>query len=883
MRKRAAFLLILLLPMFLWAEDPKPQAQKTVQAVRSNGPIFIDGVLEEIAWQEKGYSDFIQSDPTDGAQPTEKTTVWVAYDEKALYVAARLYDSEPELITSRLGRRDDFVESDWFIFAVDPYYDRRTGFQFAVNPAGSIVDWTLYNDSWNDETWDGVWEWKALIDEEGWTVEIRIPYNQLRFPKKEEYVWGVNFRRVIKRKNERVAFVWVPKEDNGYVSRFAKLVGIRGIRPGRYIEFLPYSVGQAQFSPEESGNPFQTGESFLGNAGFDLKVGLKSNLTLDTTVNPDFGQVEVDPAVINLSAYETYYQEKRPFFIEGANIFNAFGQGGATSQVSISWSPPSFFYSRRIGRAPQGYVSRDGYVNYPDRSTILGAFKLTGKLGSGWNVGFINALTAREYADIDSSGERFKEEVEPFSYYGVLRAQKEFNEGAQGVGFMATSVVRDLKNENLAGILNNKAFSLAFDGWVFLDKNKAWVLNGWFGGTYVEGSQDTILRLQQSSVHYFQRPDATHVEVNERATSLSGWGGRFMINKQKGNFLFNMAIGGLSPGFNSNDAGFQFGGSDVINGYLLLGFSWPHAGKFFRNVYIIGGPFRNYDFGGNKTWLGYLAIAQGQFLNYWGFNVMFAYNPKTISNDLTRGGPLALIPAGFQIDWSLNSDSRKPIVISANTSLYSRPTEGYRWNGGFSLRWKPRSNISLSFGPGYFVRRSELLWVTRVNDSLMTETYGTRYIFGRLFQRLLSSEIRLNWIFTPKMSLQLYLQPFLAIGKYDKFKELAKPKKYEYNIFGENESTITYADTVYTVDPDGPGAAEAFSFYNPDFNMKSLRGTIVLRWEYLPGSTLYFVWTQNRADYSNPGDFNFRRDMGDLLTAPGDNIFLIKVSYRWNI
>ncbi|MCK4494803.1 MAG: hypothetical protein KAU91_00515, partial [Candidatus Aminicenantes bacterium] len=321
----------------------------------------------------------------------------------------------------------------------------------------------------------------------------------------------------------------------------------------------------------------------------------------------------------------------------------------------------------------------------------------------------------------------------------------------------------------------------------------------------------------------------------------------------------------------------------VINGHLLLGYSWPHAGKIFRDVFIVGGPFRNYDFGGNKTWDGYLAIAQGQFLNYWGFNVMFAYNPKTISNDLTRGGPLALIPAGFQIDWRFNSDSRKPIVISANTSLYSRPTEGYRWNSGFSLRWKPRSNISLSFGPGYFVRRSELLWVTRVNDSLMTETYGTRYIFGRLFQRLLSSEIRLNWIFTPKMSLQLYLQPFLAVGKYDKFKELARPKKYEYNIFGENESTIVYADGIYTVDPDGPGAAEAFSFYNPDFNMKSLRGTIVLRWEYLPGSTLYFVWTQNRADYSNPGDFNFSRDMGDLLTAPGDNIFLIKVSYRWNI
>ena len=883
MKKIVLFIISCLIPLFLFAKAPDPSAQKTVQAVQTNGTINVDGVLEEKVWKTKGYSDFVQSDPIDGATPTEKTEVWVAYDKEAIYVAARLYDSNPESITSRLGRRDDFVESDWFIFAVDPYYDRRTGFQFAVNPAGSIVDWTLYNDEWNDTTWDGVWEWKTHIDDGGWTVEIRIPYNQLRFPKKEEYVWGVNFKRVIKRKNEKLSFVWVPKEENGYVSRFAKLTGIRGISPRRHIEFLPYSVGEAQFSPEESGNPFQTGKDFLGNAGFDLKIGLKSNLTLDTTVNPDFGQVEVDPAVINLSAYETYYQEKRPFFIEGANIFDAFGRGGVNNVNNINWSSPSFFYSRRIGRAPQGCVSRNGYVDYPDRSTILGAFKLSGRIGSGWNFGFINVLTSREYAEIDAEGQRFQEEIEPFSYYGVLRTQKDFNEGAQGLGFMATSVVRDLNNENLESTINKNAFSFAIDGWTFLDKNRTWVINGWLGSTRVDGSQDKILNLQQSSIHYFQRPDATHVEVNEEATSMSGWGGRFVINKQKGRFIFNAAFGLLSPGFDPNDAGFQFGSSDIINAHLLSGYNWPHPGKVFRSVYIVGGVFRNYDFGGNKTWDGCLFLFEGQLLNYWGFNTMFAYNPKTISNDLTRGGPLALIPAGYQINLGMDSDSRKPIFISADTSLYSRPTEGQSWDGEVSIHWKPRSNISLSFGPSYYNRKSKIHWVTSVNDYMMTATFGTRYVFGRLDQKVLSSEIRLNWIFTPKMSLQLYLQPFLAIGKYDEFKELSKPKTYDYNIFGEDESTIAYSDETYTVDPDGPGPATDFSFYNPDFNMKSLRGTIVLRWEYHPGSLLYLVWTQNRADYAHPGDFNFSRDLGDLFTAPGDNIFLIKFSYRWNI
>jgi hypothetical protein len=871
------------LTLFLHAQTEHVPEQKVVKALRVNEAITVDGILNEDVWQQKSYSDFTMSDPTDGAEPTEKTEVWVAYDETNLYVAARLHDSKPELISSRLGRRDDFVDSDWFIFAVDPYYDRRTGYQFAVNPSGSIVDWTLFNDEWDDDTWDGVWASKAALNENGWTVEIRIPFNQLRFSKKDEYIWGVNFRRIIKRKNESVGFVWVPKEDSGYVSRFARLEGIMDIDPGRHVEILPYTVGQTHYSPAIDGNPFQTGKEYSGNIGFDLKWGIKSNLTLDATINPDFGQVEVDPAVINLSAFETFYSEKRPFFIEGASTFNAFGRGGITSQASISWPMPSFFYSRRIGRSPQGSVTHDGFMKFPDRSTILGAAKLTGKLGGSWNLGVLSTFTASEYAEIDFSGQRLKEEVEPFSYYGVLRSQREFNEGKQGIGFIATSVLRDLKNETLKMILNKNAFSLGLDGWAFLDNDKTWVAGGWLGTTRVEGSREAIWMLQNSPLHYFQRPDATHVELNEQATSMSGWGGRLVVNKQKGQFLFNAAAGVLSPGFDPNDIGFQYSSSDIINLHLLVGYNWPHPGKVFRNWYIFGGPFRNYDFGGNKFWDGYLLAIEGEFLNYWGINTMLVYNPETVSKTLTRGGPLAVIPWGYQVDFELTSDSRKAIVLSANESLYSRPAEGYQWRGGLSLRIKPSSNISFSFGPGYSARRSDLQWIANVEDPWMTQTYGTRHVFGRIYQRVLSGEIKLNWIFTPKLSLQLYLQPFLAVGKYEEFRELARPKSFEYNIFGEGESEISYEKGIYTIDPDGPGPAESFSFANPDFNLKSLRGTIVLRWEYFPGSTLYFVWTQNRADYSHPGDLALGRDLKDLFNAPGDNIFVVKISYRWNI
>jgi len=857
--------------------------QKTIKAYRLKSPIIIDGKLTEEAWRQSGLDDFTQSDPIDGGKPSEKTEVWIAYDENALYVAARLYDSSPQEITLRLGRRDDFVESDWFIFAVDPYFDRRSGYMFAVNPAGSICDWTLYNDINRDSTWDGIWEWATQIDDQGWSVEIRIPFDQLRFPPQENYVWGVNFERRIQRKHERNTFVWVPKDDIGYVSRFARLEGISGIKTGYHLEIWPYTVGQAYFSPEEPGNPFQTGQQYLGNIGLDLKFGLKSNLTLDATFNPDFGQVEVDPAVINLTAFETYYREKRPFFIEGNNIFSEFGRGGVAYNLNINWPSPTFFYSRRIGRSPQGYVTQQGYVKSPDRTTILGAFKLSGKMSGNWNMSLISALTAREYAQIDQSGQLIQQEVEPLTYYGVFRSLKEFSQGHRGIGILATAVVRNLRSEPLTTFLADKAFALAMDGWTFLDQDRNWVLSGWLGGTYLHGSQEAIFQIQQSSLHYFQRPDASHLQLKEDVTSLLGWGGRFQLNKQKGRTLVNFALGALSPGFDPNDAGFQFGGSDLINWSFVLGYLWPHPTKITREAVVAAGPFQSYDFGRNKIWEGFLVLAQGQFLNYWSFSSLIAYNPETISKTLTRGGPLVKVPYGYEIDLSFSSDTRKPLIFSVSSGLYRRPTIGsYNFSESLGLRWKPRSNFSLSISPEYSEQATEYQWIKKIEDFLKTETFGARYVFGRLHQQVLSTEIRLNWIFTPKLSLQAYLQPFIAVGHYSRFKELARPKSTDFTLYGENGSVVAFSDGEYKIDPDGSGPAPLFTFPNPDFNYKSIRGTIVLRWEYHPGSFLYLVWTQNRHDYAYPGELQLGRDLSRLFSAPGENIFLLKLTYRWN-
>ncbi|MFZ2053630.1 MAG: DUF5916 domain-containing protein, partial [Candidatus Aminicenantales bacterium] len=803
-------------------------ARKTVTAVPAASPITIDGVLSESAWQSAGFSDFTQSDPLDGQPPTEQTTVWVAYDRDNLFVAARLSDSQPGLIVSRLGRRDDMVDSDWFLFGIDPYYDRLSGYFFGVNPSGSILDGTFFNDTGKDSTWDGIWESAARIDEQGWTVEVRLPFSQLRFKKKSAYTWGINFQRNIKRKNETDFFAWVPKEESGFVSRFADLAGISSINPGRRLELLPYAVSRAAFSPKVPDNPFRAGQDYAANIGSDFKAGLRSNLTLDLTVNPDFGQVEVDPAVINISDQETYYQEKRPFFIEGASIFN-FGRGGPNVYLPLGWSDPAFFYTRRIGRAPQGYAAGPGYVDAPDWATILIAAKVTGKIGRGFNIGAISALTQREYARIDYAGARSEAEVEPFTHYGVVRGLKEFGDGRQGLGFIATSVARDLREGQLDALLARNALALAVDGWAFLDKEKTWVLAGWAGGTLVTGSEAAMTRLQRSSLHYFQRPDIDYVHVDEQATSLSGWAGRLYINKQKGNVVFNAALGAMSPGFEANDLGYHTRG-DIFNGHVQIGYQTFHPGRLFRRWLVTGSYYRNYDFGWNRIGEYCYLDGEGQFLNYWTATLHLDYEPPKYSHYLTRGGPMAYYPAGATVEADVSSDNRKALIFGFNIYYRYHPSGGYSWSAGGELTWKPSPNFSLSAGSSYLFRYAESQWVMEVEDPLKTSTYGVRYILSDIFQKTLPVEIRLNWTFTPRLSLQAYLQPYIGTGDYHKFKELAAALTFDFYYFGDGDSTLAFANGIYTADPDGPsGPAQPFSFRDPDFNLKSLRGTCVLR------------------------------------------------------
>ncbi len=854
-----------------------------VHAIHATSPILIDGKLDEPEWRQPGITHFTQRDPIEGAQPTERTEVWVAYDDAALYIAARMYDDSPDSIATQMGRRDASLNADELYVGIDSYHDRRSGFYFGVYASGTVVDGTLYNDSWDDNSWDGVWDAATRIDSLGWTAEMRIPYSQLRFPKQDQYVWGVNFARQIVRKNERDDFVLVPKKESGWVSRFADLDGLHDINPPRKIELLPFIVGKGKatnaFVP---GDPFNASPKYSSDMGVDLQLGLGNNLTLNATINPDFGQVELDPSVVNLTQYETIFQEKRPFFIEGSNFFD-FGYGGANNNVGFNWSNPTYFYSRRIGRPPQGALQQStDYAEIPDVTRILGAGKLTGKIGDNWSLGVLSAATERQYGRGDSAGVRFEDVVEPFTSYNVVRSLREFNEGRQGLGVIGTAVLRDLNQPYLGDNFNRRAYAAGIDGWTNLDADQRYVLTGWFSTTRVEGTPTRILDLQQSPLHYFQRPDAPEVHLDSSATSLTGYASRIAINKQKGNLVLNVAAGIISPGFDSDDLG-VFNRTDVLNAHIFTGYQWFNPDGFFRRKEVEIATFRSYTFDGKKTGDGYFFFWSAQLMNYWNLNGNFAFTPATLDDTKSRGGPFVNGTNGYSGYVYAQSDTRNKIILSLEVDGARTESGGYRVTSLPGIQWKPVSNVSLSLMPTINRDVTIAQWVTNQVDSTAVNTYGSRYVFGKLDLKEISAEIRLDWIFSPRLSLQLYMQPLISVGHYDQFKELRQPGTYTFNRYGENGSTILEARDSLFIDPDGPGPASQFGFPNPDFSYKFLNVNTVLRWEYMPGSTIYLVWTRNGYRFDNPGTYDVGRDLRDLATAPDHkDAFLVKMTYWWN-
>jgi hypothetical protein len=860
---------------------------KEIRAFRLTGPVALDGVLDEPDWQQPGESRLIQNDPDNGCPPRNKTEFWVAYDDKALYIAARMYDSAPDSIEARLGRRDTWPSSDWIFINLDTFNDDRNAFSFSINPAGVIGDAALYNDGWDDDSWDGVWDVVTRIDDLGWTLEFRVPFSQLKFPAVEDQVWGMNFSRRTLRHHERAELFHMPRGESGYGSRFPDLVGLKGIKPDGKGELLVYGLGKGEFREVEEGDPFHKDPQFSGNAGLDLKTALSNNLTMNATVNPDFGQVEVDPAVVNLSAYETFYEERRPFFVEDANIFR-FGREGLNSNWNFNWMDPLLLYSRRVGRAPQISIQTDpDWADVPQYTTILGAAKVSGKIGNT-SVGGLTAFTAREKAHLEKDGHRYEQVVEPLTNYSVVRAKVTSPDGLKGLGIMGTSTIRDLDDPISQAALDRRAFTGGIDGWTNLDGEGVWAAKAYVSGSHVTGSEEAISDLQLSSHRYFQRPDAEHVTYDPTTTELKGWVGRAAVNKQSGNWRFNTAAGYSSPGYEVNDLGFIFR-TDVINTSMVGGYRWLEPKGIYRNISLNLATYKTWDTGGRPDQWGYGVFYWMELANFWDFDTMVFFNPERNNGRLTRGGPVMRVPDYREFDAGISTDSRKKWRIRLSGGGSSDDGGSKSAYGRLTLELLPVSALKLSFSPRYSWSQDESQYYDEIVDPLMTPTYGSRYIFADLEYREFSMETRIDWTFTPKLTLQAYIQPLFAVGAYADRKELAYPSSYEFNRYGQdNGSSIVYTPEVdpdypWLVTPDGSNPTKKFRLADEDFNFKSLKVNMVLRWEYAAGSTFFFVWTHDRMNFDDPGSFDFSRDARSLLDAPGENIFMVKVSQYFSL
>ncbi len=843
------------------AQQQQPQ-RPTYQAVRADKAPVIDGVLDDAVWANAPeMTGFTQRDPNEGQPATQQTRVKVAYDNDAIYFGAVMEDSGK--VTPLLARRDsDLNNGDYIRISIDSQQDRLNGAAFVINASNVQMDMILYNDIYDDVSWDAVWDSATKIGTSGWVAEVRIPFSQLRFPDKASHTWGLNVSRWTSRLKESSRLVFNPKNESAFVSKFADLTGIEGIRPKRALEIVPYGVARTDLNTGID-NRFVPASAHRMDAGVDIKYSLTSSLRLTGTINPDFGQVEVDPAVLNLSQFETFFPEKRPFFTEGADVFR-FGNGPANSRWGFNMSFPTFFYSRRIGRSPQVFLNADEQ-DAPGETTILGAAKVTGKVGKKWTIGVLDALTDKEQAWFRTGPTVGTETVEPMTNYLVARAMREYGKDSRA-GFMFTSVNRRL-TDNLEPALRQSAYFAGVDGHT-LFKDKAWILEWLAGSSMVEGSKESIAATQLSGARYYQRPDAEHVEYDPTRTSLTGWMSRVMLAKQKGKWRPNIQVQALSPGFEINDVGFLTR-VDAISTHGVLHYLNTDLTKYTRYLSIWGGKFQNWNYDGDLTANGTGFSAYADFKNYWWAEIWGGNRDRTIDDRKTRGGPAVIGSGQDYVGTGFGSDGRKPFSFNVGVERVDTSEGGggnWMW---FGVTYRPTPALRLSLTPTYSRSRTTTQYVTTINDPSYEETFGNRYIFATIEQRTLDIGVRAEWTISSRLSLQVYMQPFIASGDYEDYKQLVRSRDDEYAPLGE----LAFDDGANRY------RASGYSFGNPDFNFRSVRGSAVVRWEFRPGSALYVVWNENKADVAPMGDFRFRRDLAALPNAPGTDVFLVKFSY----
>ena len=862
------------------------RVRPTAVAARRTSAITLDGRLDDPAWGvATPITSFTQQKPNEGAPASERTEVRILYDDDAIWIGARMFDSHGRAgVTSRLTRRDDDPQSDVLRVDFDAYHDHLHSVEFDVNPASWKGDATDY-----DRSWDPVWEAVSAIDSLGWSTEIRIPFSQLRFSRDSVPVWGLNLTRITQRNQERALWSYWRRDEAGGPAFFGELTGLQ-VRGGqRHAELLPYVVTRARrLSTGDPASPFNSPRQSDVRVGADLKYLLTSSFTLSATINPDFGQVEVDPAVVNLSAYESYFPEKRPFFVEGSDLFD-FGSPGCNINCGIGLN---LFYSRRIGRSPQGaslaYAAGD-FADVPDNTSILGAAKVIGRTTSGFSVGITDALSRRETARVAlADGTRLAQPVEPLTNDFVGRVKRELRGGNLVLGGLLTAVTRTLTDPGLARMLPRSSLAGGLDGDAYW-ANHAYHLYAAVSASRSSGDSLAIGRLQQSSARYYQRPDRSASDghfaslYDPSSTALSGTGAIARLSKNSGDWIGDLNVASVSPGFNTNDLGFQQKADyRWLNGTVGRQFTTP--AHFYRSLTLMAGGEQYWDFDHENTGRDVSSFMNVELANYWHGTAYFGRSFFTLNDRKARGGPVLADEASTFAFLGVSTDPRRAVLFSLHLNG-GRDDDG-AFNGSVRLgaTLQPASNVRLSLGPGYGSSSATDQYVTTVADPTATAFFGHRYVFAHLDQRQLFMDTRANVTFTPALSLELFAQPLIASGRYFDYEEYAAPRTNSKRVYGRDMGTASRTtsgtgDTRYTIDPDGPGPASSFTLGSPDFNFRSLRGTGVMRWEWRPGSTAYLVWTQTRSDVASVGDLSFGRDRKALFRAPADNIFVMKVSY----
>ncbi|HEX2969481.1 MAG TPA: DUF5916 domain-containing protein [Bacteroidales bacterium] len=868
---------LLILLINLTASVCFSQEKRTYQTGFTNNPPSIDGLMNDPCWDIVEWSgDFIQTHPEENKAPTQQTAFKLLYDYANIYIFIRAYDSEPGKISSIMSRRDSF-DGDLVFVDIDSYFDKQTAFSFAAMASGAKGDIAItQNGDSEDDSWNPVWYLKTSIDDKGWCAEMKIPVSQLRFGNSEDLTWGLQVSRVLYRNQERSLWQFIPKGSPGVVHLYGEIHGIKNLNSHRQVELMPYAVARAERFEKIDGDPFNTGKLQKFSAGLDGKIGISNDFTLDFTVNPDFGQVEADPSEVNLTAFETYFSERRPFFIEGRNIFEF--QPNQTIVIHNMYSD-NLFYSRRIGRYPHNSptLAENEYARIPEATTIMGAVKLSGKTKNGLSIGILESLAAKENAVIDNEGLRRKETVEPLTNYLVGRVQKDFNKGETVLGGMITAVNRDI-NTPLLNYLHKSAYVGGID---FQHKwnERTWYVAGNAEFSNVNGDREAITDTQTSSARYFQRPDAGHLSVDSSLTKLSGYGATVKLGKSsKKRLQFETSITLRSPGLEFNDIGYMRY-SDIIHQGVWVAYYLRNPFSIFNNFYLNTNHWAYWNFDGQFLSSNININFNSQFKNRWRLNGQFNRQSENRSVSLLRGGPSFLMPGNNNFNLNLHTDQSKKISGGIGT-FQGKGDAGSSVDHSYwtYITVRPSNSISLSVEPEYDDSDRELQYINTISSGNTQE-----YLFGSLRQKTLSATLRFNYTINPELSIEYYCQPFVSAGKYGSFKKIVQPDagKFRDRFHSFTPGEISYDETtnVFNVTND----SGSYSFDNPDFNFRQFRSNLVVRWEYRPGSVLYLVWSQGRTSSGTNGSFRYGDEMKNLFDETPHDVFLLKFSYWFSL